>query len=130
MTLKQFMVDAITDKLEEMEGQEVYGCDLGYQLFEEANINGSYTCNAYEAKQWIKEHFDELGEVVEDIKFNLGAESIPNIFDNPEAFQVVCMLELSSTLIGQCQTVDENWNNTIELTAETIKQIIKELNTK
>ena len=130
MTLKQFMVDAITDKLEEMEGQEVYGCDLGYQLFEEANVNGSYTCDAFEAQKWIREHFDELGEVVEDIKFNLGAESVPNCFDNPEAFQVVCMLELSATLIGQCQTVDENWNNTMELTPETIKQIIKELNTK
>lgn len=130
MTLKQFMVDAITDKLEEMEGQEVYGCDLGYQLFEEANVNGSYTCNAYEAKQWINEHFDELGEVVEDIKFNLGEQSIFNPFLEPEKFMVVCMLELSSTLIGQCQTVDENWNNTMELTAETIKQIIKELNTK
>lgn len=130
MTLKQFMVDAITDKLEEMEGMEIYGCDLGYQLFKEANVNGSYTCNAYEAKQWIKEHFDELGEVVEDIMFNLGAEPILNIFDNPEAFQVVCMLELSATLMEQCQTVAKNWNNTMELTPETIKQIIKELNTK
>lgn len=130
MTLKQFMVDAITKELEEMEGMEVYGCDLGYQLFEEANINGSYTCNAYEAKQWIKEHFDELDEVVEDIKFNLGERAVFNPFLEPEEFMVVCMLELSSTLIGQCQTVDENWNNTMELTAETIKQIIKELNMK
>ena len=130
MTLKEFMVEAITYKLADMEGQEVYGADLGYQVFDEANINGSYTCNAYKAKEWIKMFFDELGEVVDDIKSNLGDGSVPNPFDNPEAFQVVCMLELSSTLLGQCQTVDENWNNSMELTSETINQIIAELNTK
>lgn len=130
MTLKEFMVEAITEKLEEMEGIEVYGCDLGYQLFEEANVNGSYTCDAFEAQKWIREHFEELGEVVEDIKFNLGENSICNPFLEPEKFMVIVILELSSTLIGQCQTVENNWNNTMELTAETIKQIIKELNTK
>ena len=128
MKLEEFMVEAIANKLADMEGQEVYGCDLGYAIFEEANVNGSYTCSAYKAKEWIKMFFDELGEVVDDIKNNLGDGSVPNPFDNPEAFQVVCMLELSSTLLGQCRTVGENWNNLMELTEETINQIIAELN--
>lgn len=127
MTLKEFMITAISEQLEYMEGQEVYGADLGYEVFREANCNGSYTYNAYEARQWVKEYFDELGDVVEDIKYNLGAECISNVFNEVEKFQVVCMLELSSSLLGQCTTINNNWNNSLELTEDNIKQIISEL---
>ena len=90
-------------------------------FFSEANCNGSYTCNALEAENFIKEYFSDIGEVVEDIKFNLGAESIPNPFIESERFQVVIMLEMSNALCSQCPFIDENWNNSIELTEENIK---------
>ena len=126
-TLKNFVIDAMIVELNEMEDREVYGADLGYEIFETANCNGSYTCDAQEAKEFIKDYFESIGEVVEDIKFNLGTENIPNPFTESERFQVVIMLEMSSSLIAQVSVVDENWNNEFTLTKETIEKITKEL---
>ena len=126
-TLKNFVIDAMIVELNEMEDREIYGADLGYEIFDEANCNGSYTCDAQEAKEFIKDYFESIGEVVEDIKFNLGAENIPNPFTESERFQVVIMLEMSSSLIAQVSVVDANWNNEFTLTKETIEKITKEL---
>lgn len=126
-TLKNFVIDAMIDELSAMEDREIYGADLGYEIFSEANCNGSYTCNTLEAENFIKENYSEIGEVVEDIKFNLGAEFIPNPFTEAEKFQVVIMLEMSNALCAQCPFIDENWNNSIELTEENIKLIINQL---
>jgi hypothetical protein len=126
-TLKNFVIDAMIVELNEMEDREIYGADLGYEIFETANCNGSYTCDAQEAKEFIKDYFESIGEVVEDIKFNLGTENIPNPFTESERFQVVIMLEMSSSLIAQVSIVDENWNNEFTLTKETIEKITKEL---
>lgn len=126
-SLRNWIINAMIEKLEEMEGQEVYGCDLGYTIFEEANVNGSYTCNAYRAMEWIKEYFSDLGEIVEYIKDNLGENSVPNVFDKPEPFQVVIMLDCSQYLISCCEFVQDNWNDNMELTAENIKVICGQL---
>ena len=126
-TLKNFVIDAMIDRLNEMEGREIYGADLGYEIFDEANCNGSYTCNAQEAENFIKDNYSEIGDVVEDIKFSLGAEFIPNPFTEAEKFQVVIMLEMSNAFCAQCPFIDDNWNNSIELTEENIKLIINQL---
>jgi len=126
-TLKNFVIDAMIVELNEMEDREIYGADLGYEIFSEANCNGSYTCSVNEAENFIREYFSEIGEVVEDIKFNLGAELIPNCFLQPEKFQVVIMLEMSNCLCGQCAFVNINWNNEFTLTKEVIEKITKEL---
>lgn len=126
-TLRNFVIDAMIDELSAMEGNTVYGADLGYEIFSEANCNCSYTCSTFEAENFICEYFSEIGEVVEDIKFNLGSESIPNCFLQPEKFQVVIMLEMSNRLCGQCEFININWNNEIELTEENIKLIISQL---
>jgi hypothetical protein len=126
-TLKNFVIDAMIVELNEMEDREIYGVDLGYEIFETANCDGSYTCDAQEAKEFIKDYFESIGEVVEDIKFNLGAENIPNPFTESERFQVVIMLEMSSSLIAQVSIVDDNWNNEFTLTKKVIEKITKEL---
>ena len=124
---KNWITDAMIDEIKELEGIEIYGADLGYRVFERANIDGSYTCNAWKAEQWIKKYFSDLGEIVEEIKNNLGAESVPNVFDSPEIFQVVIMLECSQYLISQCELVDEHWNDEIELTPKNIRIICQQL---
>jgi hypothetical protein len=91
------------------------------------NCNGSYTCDAQEAKEFIKDYFEDIGEVVESIEFNLGKGSVCNCFNEPEKFQVQIMLEMSNALCAQCPFIDENWNNSIELTEENIKLIINQL---
>lgn len=125
--LKNYMLHEIYQQLDEYEGQSQYCCDLGYYLFEGANYDCTYTYSTYQAKEWIKEHWDDIGEVVEELKFSLGAESIPNVFDYPEKFMVVIMLELASYMLGKCPYIDKRWNDEIELTPYRIKRIKKEL---
>ena len=127
MTLKNYVIDAMIDELGCMDGMTIYGCDLGYAIFSEANCNGSYTCNTQESIEWIGKYFSELGPVVEDTIANIGENIFPNPFNNPEAFQVAIMLEVSSQLIAQCSSTMKNWDEGIELTKETIETIIKEL---
>ena len=126
-TLKNFVIEAMIVELNEMEDREIYGADLGFEIFGTANCNGSYTCDAQEAKEFIKDYFESIGEVVESIEFNLGKGSVCNCFNEPEKFQVQIMLEMSSSLIAQVSVVDENWNNEFTLTKKTIEKITKEL---
>ena len=125
--MKKEILNNLIDKLYDYKGQKAYACDLAYTLFESYNMDGSITYSTHNAKEWIKKYFDELGEVVEEIKFNLGSEFIPNIFDEPEKFMVVIYLEVGASLLSQCKFIDDNWNDEIELTNENIEIIKKEL---
>jgi hypothetical protein len=123
------VAERMADKLSEYEGQSVYGADLAFTLFESENIDGSITYSTYKAKEWIKKHFDELGEVVERMQaeweYNAGAD----IFDNPEKFMVSVYLWIASDICGTLETVNEFWNDSEELTAELIEKITEELTT-
>jgi len=126
-SIKDFVKDIITDRLFDYEDTKTYGCDMAYTLLEQYNIDGSYFYSTYESEEFIKQHFSELGEIVEEISFQLGKEFIPNIFDEPEKFTVVIFLEVANYILSQCKTIDDNWNNEMTLNKKTINQIIKEM---
>ena len=125
--IKNDVINELIEQLYNYEGQTYLGCDLGYQLLEGYNIDGVYFYNNYKATEYIKEHFEDLGEIVEEIKFQLGAEFIPNIFDEPDKFIVVIYLEVANYLMAQCEFIDTNWNNTIDLNKQNIEIIKKQL---
>lgn len=125
--LKQWLIEEIKEHLYNYEDCEVYACDLAYTIFEGENIDGSYTCSTYQAKEWIKKYWDDIGEVIEEIKFQLGSEYIPNVFDEPEKFQVVVILEGASFILSQSDYISKHWNDRIKLTKVNIKKIIKGL---
>lgn len=123
--IKEEVKEILKDKLDEYEDTTVYGCDLAYKLSESENCDGSYTYSSYKAKQWIKDNFEDLGEIVEEMEFQMGKDSIPNVFNNPENFQVVVLIEVACSLLSRCDVIDEHWNDRIELDEEHIS-IIKE----
>ena len=125
--IKDFVKDIIVNELYNYENMSFYGCDLGYGLLEGYNIDGVYFYNSYRAIEFIKENFEDFGEIVEEVSFQLGVESIPNIFENPDRFCVVCFLEVASYILGRCGFVDKMWNEEIVLTEEVVKQIESEL---
>lgn len=124
-TIKDFVIDVLKDKLDEYEETYQYGSELVYDLLQQYNVDGSYTYNTCEAKQWVQEHFDELGEIVKE----MAEEGLPpcNVFENPEAFQVQIMLFVASDLLAMCETVEEVWNDEIILDKDIIDRIKKEL---
>ena len=66
-----------------------------------------------------------MGEIVEEMQGQ--GLNAPNPFDEPEKFQVCVLLEGAQYLFSKCETVDENWNEEIELTPKIIRKICKEL---
>lgn len=131
--IKDFVIDILLDKLDNLKDEEYksYSCDLAYNLFEGENVDGVYFYNNYKATEFIKEHFEDLGEIIEELNFQFDKEFVNklviDIFDNPDGFCVVIFMEVASYLIGQCKIIDELWNEEIILTNDKIDKIKKEL---
>lgn len=127
--IKDFVKNIVIEELYNYEDNSFYGCDLGYGLLEGYNIDGVYFYNNYDAINFIKEHFDDFGEIVEELKFQYGGDInvIPNVFEYPDRFCVVCFLEVASYILSKCKFVNDNWDNEIKITDEVIKIIENEL---
>ena len=129
--IKDFVKNAIIEKLELHKENTFYACDLGYMLFEEDNISGTYHYSTTAAKKWIIKYFEDLDEIVEEISFNFDEDFckklIVDIFHNPERFAVVIILEVANYILSQCKTIEEKWDNEITLDDEIIKKLKKEL---
>ena len=123
--LEKWVMQEMMWHLENLEGKVVYGCDLAFKIFENENVTGSYTCNACKSREWIKEYWDYLGEVVEDYEFNY-RELPVNPLVNEEVFQMEIIRYMASRLADESTFVEVNWNEEIELTEETIEQIVSE----
>lgn len=124
---KNLVIEELEQKLEDYEGANIYGADMSYTLLEQYNIDGTYTYNSYESKQMIKTYFDELGDVYDNYLFNFGKEASINVFEEPENFILLMLLEKANELLSDCEFINDNWNNNIELTEENIKTIKNQL---
>lgn len=121
--IKDFAIDELNDRL----GNNFYSCDLAHELTESINIDGSYTYSTYLAKQYIKEWFDEAGEIYQYQIDNYG-QALYNPFEEPEKFHVCMIIEGVSALLNSCEFIQENWNDEIELTEENVNTIIEQIN--
>lgn len=129
--IKNEVIDKLIDKLYDYEGTSCYSCDLAYTLFEAYNVDGSITYSTSDAKKWIKDNWEDLPEIMEELKFQFGNDYFNdisiNIFDNPEGFMVIIYLEVARYLIDKCKLIENNWNNEIVLTKKNINTIKKQL---
>ena len=121
----------VADTINEYEGQNVYGCDLGYTLTETPNCNGTLTYSTAEAREYLQEWFYEAGEYFKYEKANFG-QNFHNPFENPEAYMVCMVIEGVNTLIsdalneiGQQEGEEDTdyWNREFELTKELCEKI-------
>ena len=126
-TIKNEIIEDLKGKLYDYEGLSCYSCDLAYTLFEAYNYDGTITYSTNESIKWIKQNFENLGEIIEEIKLSIGVENIPNVFEEPEKFQVIIYLEVASYLMSQCQLINDKWNDKITLDKKTIEIIKKQL---
>ena len=124
-----YLINFIKSELPEHEGRSVYACDLGNEITNGINCDGTATYSTYEAKQYIREWCDEAGEYWEYENWNFG-EHLHNPFDEPEAFMVCMIIEGVSSILAQCEIIDSAWNDKIELTEETIAAILSQIDGK
>lgn len=127
--MKKDIIERIINKLYDYEGETVYSCDLAYKLFEGENIDGSFTYSSYEAKKWIKNYFDDIGEVWEELEFEFGGDFLKNynLFENPEKFMCLIIIESASYILGKCEIIKNKWDEELTLNKKTITTIEKQL---
>lgn len=121
-----FCKNHIINNLPDHEGENVYMCDLGIDLTQAINCDGSFTYSRALAMDYLREWWDEAAQYWEYEKMNFG-ENIHNPFDNPEAYTVCMVIEGVNALLSRCAFVDDNWNDQITLTKEDIETILAQL---
>lgn len=126
LEFSEFCRNHIAENLPEWLGQEVYMCDLGGELTQGTNCDGTFTFSTSLAKDYLREWFDEAGEYWDYEKFNFG-ENLHNPFNNPEAYIVCMVIEGVNSILSQCAIVDEMWNDQVELTQELIDEILEQI---
>ena len=120
-----FCKDFILDKIDEFEGRYVYGADLGIDLTEGINADGTFTYSTEKAKKYLQDWWADAAEYSEYEEMNFGQRSNP--FENVEAFIVRMVIEGVITILSRCKFVDDKWNDKFELTAEIISTIKEEV---
>ena len=129
--MKKYIIEKLIEKLDELrdENKTFYGCDLSYELWESENIDGTITYSTYQAKEFIKNYYDDIGEVWYELNFQFDQDYLSkfNMFDNPEKFMLLIVLEASSYLLGKCQLVEKYWNDETTMTNYKIDKLINQL---
>ena len=118
--------ESIIDKLHDYKRVEVYPCDMASTLFESENATGSVLCNTYYTKEFIKQHFDLFGALVE--KYEKFFNTTLNPFKEPEKCHVMLLIDCAESLLSEVNHLSRNWGRRIELNDEVIDTIIEELN--
>ena len=107
MNLKDNIKDAIIEKIQSGDYDDKYVCDLANYMYNE----DYYIIGTYQAKEFLKENFDEMFEALEDYKDNTG-EQYPDIM-NYEKLASLTVLNIAEKLIGEgannCE--DDIWND-------------------
>ena len=128
-TYTEYCREFIKLHIEDRIGQELYACDLASTLTEGPNVDGSCTYNAWKAKQYLAEWWDDCAEYFHYEKENFG-ENLHNPFEEPEAFMTCMLIAGVESLIGQVDALSEVWNEGIEITRELADAIVKEIEDK
>lgn len=115
----------IEERLEDYEGNSVYMCDLATELTMYENMNGAWIIGTYQALNFICDNRWEASDTFDYFKNEL--EMTPNPFDNPEAFTFYMLDWGVRQILAQCEFIDENWGDELELTAETISTITEQV---
>ena len=113
-------------KLFDYQGTTHYACDLAYALCENENRNGTLTFGRTEAIEYIREWWFDCAEYYDYEKFNYG-EHLYNPFESPEEYMVCMVIAGVGSILSQCPSIDDAWNNKIELTEEFISQLQLEI---
>jgi len=114
----------ILDNLENYKGLNFYDVyELSNSLTEGINADGSATYSTYEAKQYIKDWFDDLADFVEYHQSIYGEPVKYNPFEDSEKFHCLAVILGVENIMSQVEGIHEDFI----LDDEIISTIIDEL---
>ena len=115
--IEQLIAEEIINNIENFEGS--YASDLAYDM----NNNDYYIIGTYQAKEFLKEYFDDMLECLEEYEAEMG--ECYKYITNTERVATLLALEVAKEVLSNSKTIDEVWNE--ELEEEHILQIKEEL---
>ena len=126
--LEKDVCEYIVDKLHDFEGCTEYCADLVFTLLADENQQGFITPYEKESRKWALSHFDDIEDKLKNVwDTEISGYIQKKLWDDPNGFMVCVYLETAQDLLSQCKTINENWNEKLELTPEIIDTITKQL---
>ena len=98
--------------------------DVASIITETIHVDGSVNCSKYLAIEFIKENFEEFGELVEYHKREFGGDLNP--FNEPETAEVIAYICGVEILLNELKCL-QKFAEEIILTNDLIKEIVEEL---
>lgn len=108
------------DKLEDLKGRNIYGCDLHNELFN----SDYYIIGRDEAVKWLGDIvFEAIGEIKDYEKDNFG--EVTTDLSDPERVVNMYAYIRGEDILQESKTLQDNWDN--YLTDENLSAIADEL---
>ena len=124
-----YVKEEIINRLNELKNETIDIYELTYLLVEGKVSDGTWTHNAYEAKELVKAYWDVCSEFCYYYQKNCGAPAV-NPITNPELFLCQMMQEATENLMEQCDSYIELLENNEEeicLTEKLINILVQEI---
>jgi hypothetical protein len=126
-TLLEYSVSYIVDRLQDFKGNTYNDSyELANDITLHDNMSGSFTYNTYDAQQYIKDWFNELGDVLEKYEFQMGEPLTVNPFTDSEKFHAIIVMLKIEMLLSDLECLKDK--EQITLDNQTIQAITDELN--
>lgn len=130
-----YIKEEVEERIENFVGREMYAGDIGFNLSETENANGSWYCSTYKAIQELKEYLEDFFDFQEWYRCNFGEpimfESDADDYRNsPECVHCSMMIfaieNVFNSAFAKTKYSDE-WNEKITITEEFCEEIKKAL---
>lgn len=119
--------DYIIDTLEDLEGCEMYGCDLPGMIMQGPNADGTLTYSRQASADYLAEHGSEMADMDDEISFQFGSisnfDGNINPFTDPEAYYVARTDFLVGYILMPIMDKIGFYDEERELTADDIAKI-------
>lgn len=125
MRFDEFIKHYISRRIDELEGIRADGCDFAAEITQRDVMNGTYFQNVKADKDFIIRHWDIAGKFYDDFE---PIENQINPFKEVSEF-VMTMIDkgVRDLINDKSKTIQELWDERIEVTRDIINQIKEEL---
>ena len=124
--LKKWAAEHCIDRLENLEGAEIYMDDLATELTERENMDGTVFMSTQKSWDFISKNRYDAGDVLDAWVSETGT-CRPNPLSDPDGFCVLMLEHYVREVLDECPSVESFGHGKQELTREMIDALTEEL---
>ena len=124
--LRKWAAEHCIDRLDEMEGVEVYMDELATELTDRENMDGTVFMSTQKSWDFISQNRYDAGDVLEEWVSETGTCK-PNPLSDPDAFCVLLLEHYVREVLDECPSMDSLGSGRKKLTREMIDALTEEL---